>query len=61
MIGGIKWNRKSLAAELFKHPLQMLDRLAAAGMSWGSREVDPDNVEIVAGVGQVSSNAQRCT
>jgi hypothetical protein len=54
LIGGIKWNRKSLAAELFKHPLQMLDRLAAAGMSWGSREVDPGNVEIVAGIGQVA-------
>ena len=42
LTGGIKWNRKPLAAEVFNHHLRMLDRLAAAGMSWAHRAREPD-------------------
>jgi len=37
LTGGVKWNRKPLAAEVFAHHLRMLDRLAAAGISWAHR------------------------
>ena len=42
LTGGIKWNRKPLAAEVLVHHLRMLDRLAAAGISWGHRAREPE-------------------
>jgi AAA+ ATPase superfamily predicted ATPase len=55
LTGGIKWNRKPLAAEVFNHHLRMLDRLAAAGMSWAHRAREPDAPMLFVAAGGFSS------
>jgi AAA+ ATPase superfamily predicted ATPase len=34
LTAGVKWNRRQIGAEVFAHHLEMLERLAAAGLSW---------------------------
>jgi len=55
LTGGIKWNRKVLGAEVFTHHLSMLDRLAAAGMSWAHEARKPDAPILFIAAGGFSS------
>ncbi len=55
LTGGIKWNRKVLGAEVFTHHLSMLDRLAAAGMSWAHEARQPDAPILFIAAGGFSS------
>lgn len=58
LTGGIKWNRKPLGAEVFTHHLRMLDRLAAAGMSWAHQAREPDAPILFVAAGGFSSGFQ---
>lgn len=58
LTGGIKWDRKPLAAEVFTHHLRMLDRLAAAGMSWAHRGREPGAPILFVAAGGSSSGLQ---
>jgi AAA+ ATPase superfamily predicted ATPase len=58
LTGGIKWNRRPLAAEVFTHHLRMLDRLAAAGMSWAHQAREPGAPILFVAAGGFSSGFQ---
>jgi uncharacterized protein len=58
LTGGIKWNRKPLAAEVFTHHLRMLDRLAAAGMSWAHTAREPGAPILFIAAGGFSASFQ---
>ena len=58
LTGSVEWNRKPLATEVFMHHLRMLDRLAAAGMSWAHRAREPGAPILFVAAGGFSSGFQ---
>jgi uncharacterized protein len=58
LTGGIKWNRRPLPAEIFSHHLRMLNRLAAAGMSWAHKASEAGSPILFIAAGGFSSGFQ---
>jgi hypothetical protein len=58
LTGGIKWNRRPLPAEVFTRHLRMLDRLAAAGMSWAHKAREAGSPILFIAAGGFSSGFQ---
>ena len=58
LTGGVKWNRKILGVDVFTHHLNMLERLAAAGLAWAHEARKPGAPILFIAAGGFSSGFQ---
>lgn len=61
LTGGVKWSHRPIEAEVFRHHLQMLERLAAAGLPWAHRAREADAPILFVAAGGFSRGFQEAT